>query len=69
MIISEPGTVVLVKFPFIDLSSTKRRPAVVISPVLYSSRYGDTVIVPLTSVDQGNKSLELLHWEKTGLIK
>ena len=49
MIRSEPGTIVLVKFPFTDFSSTKKRPAVVISPILYGARYGDTVVVPLTS--------------------
>ena len=69
MIRSEPGTIVLVKFPFTDFSSTKKRPAVVISPVLYGSRYGDTVVVPLTSVDQKDESLKLLHWKESGLIK
>ena len=36
--------------------------------MLYGSRYGDTVVVPLTSVDQGDESLRL-NWKESGLIK
>lgn len=36
-----PGDVVLVRFPFSDLATTRKRPAVVISPTEYASRHGD----------------------------
>jgi len=41
----EPGSVVLVSFPFSDLSATKRRPAV----VLASAGRGDSILCQVTS--------------------
>ena len=69
MTISNSPAVVLVKFPFTDLTSAKKRPAVIVSPRQYSERYGDVVIIPLTSVNQNDDSLRLLKWEDAGLIK
>lgn len=40
--------VVLVPFPFTDLSSTKRRPALIVSPALYNTG-NDVVIAYVTS--------------------
>lgn len=34
----EPGAVVLVRFPFTDLSTTKKRPALIVSPVTFNQR-------------------------------
>ncbi len=65
----KPGTVVLIRFPFTDLSSAKKRPAVVVSPESYGNRYGDAVIVPLTSVDQDDDQLCLSHWKESNLVK
>ena len=51
-----PGAVVLIRFPFSDLSSTKQRPAVVIAQAgvvdwilcqVTSNPYGDPTAVPL----------------------
>lgn len=42
----EKGTIVLTKFPFTDLSATKRRPAMVVSS---SNMPGDDVIVAFIS--------------------
>jgi len=63
------GDVVLVRFPFTDLRSTKKRPAVVISPAAYQHAHGDNVIVALTGQDQHDPQLEILSWGKVGLAK
>ena len=53
-----PGSVVLLRFPFSDLSSTKLRPAVVLAHAggvdwvlcqVTSNPYGDTAAAPLTA--------------------
>jgi mRNA interferase MazF len=64
----EPGDVVLVRFPFTDLSSTKKRPAVVISPTSYASRHGNLIVLGLTSQPQDDPS-RLRHWKRAGLLK
>jgi mRNA interferase MazF len=46
------GDVVLIRFPFTDLIANKKRPALVVSPIEFSSRYGDIVVVPLTGSAQ-----------------
>ena len=43
------GDIVLVSFPFTDLTSTKRRPALVISPDVFNRLNGDLVLVAITS--------------------
>jgi mRNA interferase MazF len=43
------GDVVLVPFPFTDLSSSKRRPAIVVSPDSFNERMQDLVLVAITS--------------------
>ena len=43
------GDVVLVPFPFSDLSTTKVRPAVVVSSALYHSTEPDLLLAALTS--------------------
>ena len=40
---------VLVSFSFTDLTSTKRRPAVVVSPDAFNARNEDVVLVAVTS--------------------
>lgn len=58
MVTAQPGVVVLVRFPFSDLSSSKLRPAVVLAHAggvdwilcqVTSNPYGDTTAVPLNS--------------------
>ena len=57
MVAAQPGVVVLVRFPFSDLSSSKLRPAVVLAHAggvdwilcqVTSNPYGDPTAVPLT---------------------
>ena len=43
------GDIVLVPFPFTDLSSSKRRPALVVSPDWFNSSNQDLVLVAITS--------------------
>ena len=60
------GEVVLVRYPFSDLSSAKVRPAVVVSP---SYRSSDLLIVPLTGRVSGLLPGEfvLSGWRAAGL--
>ena len=50
------GDIVLVPFPFTDLSSSKRRPALVISPDDFNTRMQDLVVAAITSqmTDEGD---------------
>ena len=43
------GDIVLVPFPFTDLSSSKRRPALVISPDIFNDQMQDLVVAAITS--------------------
>lgn len=60
------GDVVLIRYPFSDLSGTKVRPAVVVNAPHVSQ---DLFIVPLTSRTGTLLSGEftLTHWQKAGL--
>jgi len=43
------GEIVLVPFPYSDLSGSKRRPVLVVSNDLYNSSFLDVVVVAITS--------------------
>ena len=64
-----PGDVVLVRFPFTDLSTTKKRPALILSSAGFTSRQGDVVVLALTSQPQRDGRLRLTHWQSAGLPK
>ena len=49
MTTSRRGDVVLVPFPFSDLTAVKRRPALVVSKQTYNEVSGDTIIAQITS--------------------
>ena len=64
------GDVVLVPFPFSDLSTTKVRPAVVVSGALYHSTQPDLLLSALTArVASATGSLDyhLSDWHSAGL--
>ena len=61
MIPCESGDVVLVRFPFTDLATSKKRPALVLNPEEYFFRHGDIVVLALTSREQ-DEELRLQHW-------
>ncbi len=65
----ESGDVVLVRYPFTDLSTSKKRPAVVLSSRTYTDRFGDLVLMPLTSRTVADSSLALSQWRTAGLLK
>src|SRR5438552_984405 len=64
-----PGDVVLVRFPFTDLSTTKNRPALVLSTPGFAARQGDVVVLAMTSKPQREAKLRLSRWQSAGLPK
>lgn len=65
----DSGDIVLVQYPFTDLTASKRRPAVILSPRNYVARFGDVVVMPLTSQPDPDTSLALSQWRAAGLVK
>ena len=52
----KPGDLILIPFPFSDLTSHKKRPALILKEKDY---FGDFLAVPLTSQPQHQQSIEL----------
>ncbi|MDA8199822.1 MAG: type II toxin-antitoxin system PemK/MazF family toxin [Thermaerobacter sp.] len=66
----EPRSVVLVRFPFTDLSSTKRRPAIVVSTTAFHHGTHDVIVVAVTSVPSAMPAdFPLMDWSAGGLVK
>lgn len=68
----EFGQIVLVCFPFTDLSSTKQRPAVVISNVEYNQKRPDLILIAVTSQIRTSASfgeMIITNWQSAGLLK
>jgi mRNA interferase MazF len=66
------GDIVLVPFPFTDQSTTKRRPAVVVSSPRYHAERPDLIIMAVTSQPRpagGAGEVQLKDWKAAGLIK
>jgi mRNA interferase MazF len=63
------GAVLLVTFPFTNLLGGKKRPVIVVSSGEFAERYGDIVVVALTSSSQNDDSLRLEDWQDAGLLK
>jgi mRNA interferase MazF len=66
------GDIVLVPFPFTDQSTTKRRPAVVISSSSYHRERADLIIMAVTSQTRPAGMLgevQVGDWRSAGLIK
>lgn len=65
----EPGETVLVRFPFTDLTAVKKRPAVIVSPVEFTRRHSDVVLLALTGQPQADPAIDLQDWRSAGLLK
>ncbi len=65
------GDVVLVRFPFTDLTTTKRRPALVISTELYNQSQINLIIAAITSQTRRSDIGDCLiqNWREAGLVK
>ncbi len=64
--------IVLVPFPFTDQSTTKKRPAVIVSSSEYNDGRSDRIIMAITSrLYQTDKLGEdvLVDWQGAGLLK
>ena len=63
------GDVVLISFPFTDLTATKTRPAVVVSVKEYLQKTGDFTVAMITSVPQSTPyDYELKDWKLANLL-
>ncbi|NET35566.1 MAG: type II toxin-antitoxin system PemK/MazF family toxin [Cyanothece sp. SIO1E1] len=68
----EFGDVLLIPFPFTDQSTTKKRPAVVISSNHYNRRYLDVILMAISSQMQAtaySDNLVIQDWQSAGLLK
>lgn len=68
----EFGDVILVPFPFTDQSTTKKRPAVVISSHTYSTERPDLIIMAVTSQIRPDSifgEVVVRQWREAGLLK
>lgn len=66
------GDIVLVPFPFTDQSTTKRRPAVVVSSGAYHRARADLIIMAVTSRPRAEASVgevQINDWKGVGLLK
>jgi len=67
----ERWDIILVPFPFTDLQSIKKRPALIVSPDEYN-RGSDVMIAFITSnlnLRYNHGDYKLLYWKKAGLPK
>jgi mRNA interferase MazF len=68
----EFGDLILVPFPFTDQSTTKRRPAVVVSSDAYHRDRRDLIILAITSQVRpaaGVGEVAVVRWKAAGLLK
>jgi mRNA interferase MazF len=69
---SEFGDIILVPFPFTDQSTTKKRPAVVISSEIYNTERPDLIIMAVTSQIKPAciiGEVIIKDWQEAGLLK
>lgn len=65
------GDVALVRFPFADVDSTKKRPALVLTATTRSARYRLATVAMITSQTEALKldgDVTLGDWKKAGLL-
>jgi mRNA interferase MazF len=63
------GNIVLVPFPFTDLTSAKTRPALVVSESNYEIETGNVIIAMITSIPQTTVyDYEIKDWQGANLL-
>jgi mRNA interferase MazF len=67
----EFGDIVLVPFPFTDQSTSKKRPAVIVSGEIYHSTTRDLIILAITTQSGRRREIDrvVADWEEAGLLK
>jgi mRNA interferase MazF len=66
----QKGDVVLLPFPFTDLTATKTRPAVVVSVETFQRNTGDFTVAMITSVPRTTPyDYELKEWQAAHLLR
>lgn len=66
------GDIVLVPFPFTDQTSTKKRPAVVVSSEYYNRKHPDVVMMAITTQTKASLLSDhrvITNWQSAGLLK
>lgn len=66
------GDIILVPFPFTDQSTSKKRPAVIISSPAYNTKRPDLIIMAVTSQIKPTSIIGeviIQEWEDAGLLK
>jgi mRNA interferase MazF len=66
------GDVVLVPFPFTDQTTTKKRPAVVVSSDAYHRERSDIILMAVTSQERPTATVgeaSIVAWQAAGLLK
>ena len=66
------GDVVLVPFPFADRTTSKKRPAVVVSSTAYHKEYPDLIIMAITSQLKASPTVgesAIVKWKEAGLLR
>jgi mRNA interferase MazF len=67
------GDIVLVPFPFTDQTSSKQRPAIVVSGDRYNREHPDVIVMAITSQQRPGAQLAancpIGNWQAAGLLK
>ena len=66
------GDVIVVPFPFTDQTTTKKRPAVVVSSEAYHRERPDLILMAITSQIHPAPTVgevAVVHWQAAGLLK
>jgi mRNA interferase MazF len=66
------GDIVLVPFPFTDQTTTKKRPAAIVSSDAYLNQKPDLILMAVTSQSKPMSffgEVMIAEWKKAGLIK
>ena len=70
MITLKQGSVVTVLFPYSNLSDSKQRPGLILSPEQYSSRTSELLVAQITSRNSlFRNQYGITNWAKAGLRK